>query len=56
MKKLEMIVEVKSFVSNGEVVEYLECFVILNGVQVRFKPVDRTGRLLLESVFKQSNK
>ena len=53
MKDLKLSYEQKKFLnSNGIEVVYFEYYVEVNGIKIKVKPVDNTGRQLLEYIAK----
>lgn len=53
MKELKLTYEQKKFLNaDGDEVVYFEYYVEVNGIKIRVKPVDATGRQLLEYYMK----
>lgn len=53
MKELKLSYEQKKFLNaSGVEVVYFEYYVEVNGIKIKVKPVDNTGRQLLEYVVK----
>ncbi|HEY8363661.1 MAG TPA: hypothetical protein VIK77_12470 [Tissierellaceae bacterium] len=53
MKELKLILEQKKFLNaNGVEVSYFEYYVEVSGIKIKVKPVDATGKQLLEFVAK----
>lgn len=53
MKELKLILEQKKFLNtNGVEVSYFEYYVEVSGIKIKVKPVDSTGKQLLEFVAK----
>lgn len=53
MKDLLLKSEVKTFTDrNGHLIDYVSFYVELNGIKIKVKPVDATGKQLLELYMK----
>lgn len=49
---MELKREIKSYMKDGKVVEYVAYYVEINGIKVYLKPTDSTARQILDSYWK----
>lgn len=54
MKDLLLKSEVKNFTDrNGNLIDYVNFYVEINGIKIKMKPVDQTGKQVLEIYVKK---
>lgn len=54
MKDLLLKSEVKTFTDrNGNLIDYVNFYVEVNGIKIKMKPVDQTGKQVLEFYLKK---